>query len=186
MQYHHQLRALLSAKLGRCPRCMRSALFGTLISWAGVGLVSLVWPIPLLLIAMLVVAGSFTALLAAHLTVLLMRTATLLRTPAPEKGVTPMPEKGVADKGMVFGRREFARKLIMVGGAALGIALVGSLKAPGAAAFSNTECPYCCRDHHYKCLENAKTFSERRVCWKRYDACLEFCKSHPSSTTCSF
>ncbi len=77
------LRVLLSAKLGRCPRCMRSSLLDTLLSWAGFGLVRLVWPVPWLLIVALVVVGSCTVLLAAYLSVALKRTATVHGTPAP-------------------------------------------------------------------------------------------------------
>lgn len=71
------LRALISRKLGRCSRCMRSSALGTLAAWVIFAAISVVRPHPALLGLGLLVAVSFTLLLLAHLVVLVGRVATL-------------------------------------------------------------------------------------------------------------
>lgn len=61
-----RFRNLVGAKLGRCSKCMRWSGRGTLASWALFGVTYLVWPDPLVLIAIAVVAGGFSVLLLAH------------------------------------------------------------------------------------------------------------------------
>ncbi len=71
------LRALISRKLGRCPRCMRASAFGTLAGWATFAATYVVWPHPTLLALGLFVAVSFTLLLLAHLVAVMVRVASL-------------------------------------------------------------------------------------------------------------
>ena len=48
---HQRAGALVYAKLGRCPGCIRSSIVGSLVAWAAFALVGLVWahPVPMLL-----------------------------------------------------------------------------------------------------------------------------------------
>ncbi len=71
------LRALISRKLGRCPRCMRASAFGTLAGWATFAATYVVWPHPTLLALGLLVTVSFTLLLLAHLVAVMVRVASL-------------------------------------------------------------------------------------------------------------
>jgi hypothetical protein len=122
-----RLRTRLSAKLGRCPRCMRSSMLGTLAGWAGVGLITIFWPYSILWIGALVVAGSFSLLLATHLTIFLVRVATVLRQPPARKS----SEREVK----ALGRREFVATLGKAGVAAFGAALVGGVvRGPSTAS----------------------------------------------------
>lgn len=60
------LRALVSRKLGRCPKCMRLSARGTLISWLITAGMYLVLPNPYLIGLTLLVATSFTLLWISH------------------------------------------------------------------------------------------------------------------------
>jgi hypothetical protein len=57
------LKSLLSAKLGRCMRCIRVSALGTTLGWAALAVVQAVWPNSLLAAASLAVAAAFTLLL---------------------------------------------------------------------------------------------------------------------------
>jgi len=67
--------SLLSSKLGRCPKCIRWSLTGTVVSWV-VDIVLLWLQLPPLFSRLgFVVAASFTALLMAHLIAFTIRVA---------------------------------------------------------------------------------------------------------------
>jgi len=68
-----KIRALLSAKLGRCPRCMRLSAKGTAVGWGIWAILWLYWPEPVLLALALVAAGSFTLVMLAHLVAFTVR-----------------------------------------------------------------------------------------------------------------
>lgn len=104
------LRDLVSRKLGRCPRCMRTCAKGTVASWAAVAAIVAVVPHPALVGSALLVAASFTLLLFAHLVTLMIRVS---REPAAD---------GAASSEFRVGRRE---AVVGLGQAALWTAVFG-------------------------------------------------------------
>jgi hypothetical protein len=62
-----RFRRQASAKLGRCPYCIRAAARGTVGSWIATAVLCLAWPHPVPVSVALAVALGFTALFVAHL-----------------------------------------------------------------------------------------------------------------------
>ena len=108
-----RLRDMISRKLGRCPRCMRSCARGMCVSWVMAAAIVAIAPYPLLLAPALVVAVSFTLLLLAHLVAVTVRVARM-----PEGSATGED----ASTQLVIGRRGAAARL---GQAALWTAVFG-------------------------------------------------------------
>jgi hypothetical protein len=73
------LRAHISAKLGRCGRCMRLSLTGALIGWLAFTLASLLWPLPILRALTVIWAASFSLLWFLHLATFTVRAVTAAR-----------------------------------------------------------------------------------------------------------
>jgi hypothetical protein len=125
------LRAFLSRKLGRCPRCLRGAALGTLLSWASLAAVVLLWPRPLL-IGMALTAGVGCSLLAAaHLVVATRRvrhTAATSRRPTAQR--------------LTVERRGALRAVAALGLTSVPAALFGSglLDEPDVAAAEGIKC----------------------------------------------
>lgn len=107
------LRDLISRKLGRCPRCMRTCAKGTLASWAAVAVIVAVFPRLALVGPALLIAASFTLLLFAHLVTVMVRVA---RQPAAS------PADGGVSSEFRVGRRE---AVVGLGQAALWTAIFG-------------------------------------------------------------
>jgi hypothetical protein len=59
--------SFIASKLGRCPKCMRASVRGTLVGWTVSAAIYLIWPHPILVGLGVLVATSFTVLLIAHL-----------------------------------------------------------------------------------------------------------------------
>ena len=60
-----RLRNLVSAKLGRCPRCIRASIIGTVAGWILVAAAN-AWANPLALYLVLPIAAAFTLVFVAH------------------------------------------------------------------------------------------------------------------------
>jgi len=73
------VKALLQAKLGRCPRCMRWSILGALASWSAYAATASFWPDPGLLVALGIPAVCFTLLMATHVIVYMIRVSVALR-----------------------------------------------------------------------------------------------------------
>lgn len=98
------VRSLLSRKLGRCPRCMRAAAAGTVAAWVTAGALYVLWPHAALVGVAVVLAGSVSLLLLAHLVAFLNRMTRRweqLRDSAPREVREAWP-----------GRRVFLRSLV--------------------------------------------------------------------------
>ena len=115
MLYQRPLERLglrVSAKLGRCGRCIRLAGRAALLSWAGVAVVWFAWPQVALVVAALVVAGALTLLLAAHVVAYSVRVVRLRRRVRvqviPDAELEPLP----------LGRRQFLRLALQAAGGA--------------------------------------------------------------------
>jgi hypothetical protein len=114
-----KFRTLADAKLGRCPRCIRSAVLGTAVSWAGLAVVSLGWPHPVALLVAGLFAASFTLLLLGHLVALSGRVAAALHELERRQ-----PADGRAEQ-VPGSRRAFVGTVLQVSAAALTAALFG-------------------------------------------------------------
>jgi hypothetical protein len=82
------LRSFITSKLGRCPKCMRSSLLGTLMGWTAAATIYLIWPFPALVGLGVLVAASFTVLLFAHVvafTSRMMAFWAMMRASAPNE-----------------------------------------------------------------------------------------------------
>jgi hypothetical protein len=130
-----RIRTLADAKLGRCPRCIRSAVLGTVLSWAGLAMVGLGWPHPVALLVAGLLAAAFTLLLAGHLIVLSGRVAVALREVERDQPADGRPE------AVTRSRREFAATVLQVSAAALTAALFGRwLFRPATALAQAARC----------------------------------------------
>lgn len=112
LEKNRGLRDLISRKLGRCPRCMRTCAKGTVASWATVAATVAFFPHPALVESALLVAASFTLLLGAHLATV---TARVAQQPAA------LPRSGTASESRM-GRRE---AVVGLGQAAIWTAIFG-------------------------------------------------------------
>lgn len=89
----------ISAKLGRCARCSRISLVGSLVGWGLVAVLSLLWPNPLALLAALLTAVSLTVLTVSHLSTSAVPVAAAL--------------KATRDSGLIE-RREYLIQLFKI------------------------------------------------------------------------
>lgn len=62
-----QLSAFISAKLGRCPRCMRASIRGAILGWGAMAGTHRLWPDSLFQWIVLVWPAAFTLLWVAHI-----------------------------------------------------------------------------------------------------------------------
>lgn len=97
------LRSRFLWKLGRCPRCMRLALRGTVAGWAVTLVLLLLWPQPLALIPALLWTASFSVLMLAHVTTFTVRALATPRAPAVNAAADPAMEQ-TASRRQFFGR----------------------------------------------------------------------------------
>lgn len=138
------LRALVSRKLGRCPKCMRLSALGALIGWIACAGVYFVFPNPALLGLTLFVATSFSLLWISHTVAFTIRVGSALK------------EDRVGNEKPNLSRREFVPALgrYALFGALVSLGLWRPLKASLAqGGFVN-----CCIQHC--CLE--QTLTERQ------------------------
>lgn len=134
-----RLRMLISAKLGRCPRCMRWSVIGSLTGWAVSAIVYFLWPNPILLSLSVLVAVSFTLLMISHIVVFMARVARTLRDHQPgkhDKAVLEMP------KGQDVDRRQFMGPVVKAGLSFAVAGFFGSLIFSGRAQAQRRFCLY--------------------------------------------
>jgi hypothetical protein len=74
-RWYERSHALVTRKLGACPRCMRASLGVAIGAWAIYGVARTVSEAPLVHAVALVVAGGFTALFLAHVAAFYVRVA---------------------------------------------------------------------------------------------------------------
>lgn len=145
-------RSLISAKLGRCPRCIRAAFLGTLVTWVAVAVVLLMWPGSVMLLGTLAVAVSFTGLLLGHVAALTVRTASLLGS----SRATPPALGGRWHQDA--GRRQFLIAVGRFSAGALFAAIFGAGVTSRATAQGPTACQSCvegCIEKYRQCIQKA-------------------------------
>jgi len=124
-RFHHRFRA----KLGVCPQCMRASAAGSVLSWGlTAGIATRPNFSPLIVDLCLMVACAFTALIAAHLTVYMVRVARAVRRREREE------PPGLPPDHRILTRREFAGVVLRAGAWAAVVAFLGPL---GALAQAN-------------------------------------------------
>jgi len=124
LRFRHRLRA----KLGVCPKCMRASALGSVLSWAlTAGIATRPDPSPLLVGVCVLVAGAFSALIATHLVVYMVRIARAVRR--RERAEPPVPAPG----HRALTRREFAGVVLRAGAYAALVAFLGPLAARAQA-----------------------------------------------------
>lgn len=72
MRMNRHVRSLVSAKLGRCPRCIRASITGTIAGWILVA-GAYAWVSPLTMYLLLPITAAFTLLFAAHIAAIVTR-----------------------------------------------------------------------------------------------------------------
>lgn len=169
--------ARITAKLGRCPRCLRASARGTLVAWGVATILVIVWPHPLALAGALVLAGGFTLLLVSHLVAYMGRLARRLRQ------VSAGPEPGLPAATSSLSRRELLWTVGKAGSLAVLVALVG--RPLGVSAQP------ACAGVHAPGLALSGTGASRKAAVDAYDAdavakCDAFCLARgcPAGSKC--
>jgi len=130
--------ALVSAKLGRCPKCFRASATGAALGWLLEILVYFVWPSSVLQWIVLAWAVSFTVLWALHMVVFAIRALLLHKF-----------EYSV-DRGISLSRRQVIR--VFAQGLTLGILASVAFPRP---VLADIDCPACgqkdCSDSPISC-----------------------------------
>jgi hypothetical protein len=137
------VRARLAAKLGVCPFCVRTALYGALASWLVVAGFAAFWPQPLAPAVAVIVASAFSMLVAAHVAAHLWRVSSGLKEIEQEVRTT-----GPAGQDFAIGRRQFLGTVAKAGAAFTLIALTGksfalTVRAQGGCANVSAANPVC-------------------------------------------
>src|SRR5262245_7364375 len=122
-----QFHMMVGAKLGRCPRCMRLSIQGTVVAWGVVALLAASWPNSVALSLAALSATGLTLLALSHIIAFTLRVRSATRT---------LPA------GSGFERREFLGLFIKVGVAAFAYSLSGGLGRASAAG--NSACAHFC------------------------------------------
>jgi hypothetical protein len=118
-------RALVRAKMGRCPRCMRLSMLGSLISWSVCATLYLAWPNRVALAVTLTLSIAFTLLAATHLVTFMFRMAALMRAHVER------PVSNESPAGRRLSRRELTVTVCRAGLAFCLAAIFGSRSASG-------------------------------------------------------
>jgi hypothetical protein len=126
------VRQRISEKLGVCPFCMRASALGTISAWTIYWLAAwiapwLVAPAPIRFL-ILIVAWSFTLLIASHLTAYMIRTARFLRSREVRTASAAMQ---LTDRTLT--RRDFMKTVLAAGAYAATIAVLGHIPSFGQA-----------------------------------------------------
>jgi hypothetical protein len=121
-----RIRALIRAKLGVCPRCMRASALGSVLSWALVAGLGAFTATPWLLLPALIVAIAFSALIAAHLVAYMIRTGRALCH-------RERAARAMHDPAHALTRRAFAGVVLRAGAWAALAAFLGPLAARAQA-----------------------------------------------------
>jgi len=145
--------AQVSAKLGRCPKCMGLSLSGAVIGWVVVAGVAYFWPQFPFMNLLVLWPASFTSLWLLHIVTSAGRTVVSARQ--GREAVVQGQQTTVP----VFSRRQVAT--VFVSGAALAIvASVGSVRQALGAGPCNECCNsnHSCPCHNWKCDISATKF----------------------------
>lgn len=117
-----RLRTLISTKLGVCPKCIRSSIVGSIISWVGFAVLSFISPPPILLNLVIGVAIAFTILMVSHLVAFTIRMRRKLNSVDLSCCTDTASKDSTVMNNLNLNRREFLQF-------SLKVALVGSLFA---------------------------------------------------------
>lgn len=147
----HRLRVFISAKLGRCHRCMRWSLRGALLGWIALGIARLIFPAQSYLV--LAWPVSFTALWLLHISVYALRSAVAAHgyadrpSNAPERA-TMAPAYGESVRWL--SRRRALQTLVsgFFGAALVSLAYPRRASAECAPGWSGCGGNICCDTSH--------------------------------------